>query len=489
MAKGAGGDEGALLLDALRQAQEGERPVAGVIAVLWTWLDRHLLTLGSLHEKTPAIRNAAITAAQGADGFAGELTDADFQWLSAEPLRNAAELLARIELHLRKRDGLLARQVADIDGREVIVAWRGAALGVDDDPDDLPTDTDEEDRPPGGDEHPSPVTLAPRLTVSPVHLRGIEIVLLRTASKQWSSTRLGMRKGMTESGHTASVHLDTLGPHGISKWSADDEARTGYLDPDLVDEDEHDRGVDAAAAAVEEASEPGAVLVMPELSATPRIHDTVAAELRERTERGDDAPALTVTGLYHLRSDGAAADPGLVKRAAMATKVNEAVALAPDGSELWRHRKLSSAEGRVKPGDKTRYMEDIVLGAKLAIAPTPAGMIAILICLDAFAPHVRERVAASPAQVLLIPSLSPNVKRHRTSLEHLVQTLCGSAFVCNRGIAATDEMPTVWNEPDNRSFWVRQRESVTVPDAKRTDEHPSFVFRFSGQRRTQASAP
>ena len=82
------------------------------------------------------------------------------------------------------------------------------------------------------------------------------------------------------------------------------------------------------------------------------------------------------------------------------------------------------------------YTEDIVLGSKLQVAPTPLGVLTLLICLDSFVPHVRERVLASPAEVLLIPSLSPTVRRHRTSVEHLAEALWAIAFVCNRAPTA-----------------------------------------------------
>lgn len=520
-----GGDEGSGLLSALRQARaDPASPLTRSIAVLWTWLDRHLLTLGSLREKPGAIRSAALRS----EGFAGDVTDDVLAWVSEEPLRNAAELLARMELYLVPREGLLAERVPSIDGSEVVVAWRDPALAIAVQPSERPEHDDprlHDERPPSADEHPSLSTLAPRLSVSPVYLRGIEVELLATDSKHWHSSQTKLRTGVTEPAYRLAVHLDTLGPHGMSGWKGDDERSIGCFEPATIIPEDHQRCEDAARLAVRRAAGESTVLVMPELSATPRVHSAIVAELRrmaeeEKKERRKKkkkkvrsrSPALTVTGLYHMPPAAPlSVDRALVKDAPLATRVNEAVALAPDGTELWRHRKLSSAEGRIKKVDakqnrddadaetdepdsgdadsSTRersYVEDIVLGTKLAVAQTPIGMVAILICLDAFAGHIRERVQSSPAEVLLVPSLSPHVHRHRDSVQHLVQGLWGAAFVCNRGYA-TGEESSVWNEPNNRSFWAIQREAVHVPRKRPSDAHPSFVFRLNRKVRARES--
>ena len=115
-----------------------------------------------------------------------------------------------------------------------------------------------------------------------------------------------------------------------------------------------------------------------------------------------------------------------------------------------------------------------------------------MICLDAFHQKVRDRIEHSPAEVLLVPSLSPSVHRHRDSLQQLVQVLWGVAFVCNRSPYGKSsphnpEQVSVWNDKGNRSFWVLQRANLPRPRAKAKGAYPSFVFRLASIRARKKS--
>jgi hypothetical protein len=181
-------------------------------------------------------------------------------------------------------------------------------------------------------------------------------------------------------------------------------------------------------------------------------------------------------GLYHLTPDDEPdTDASLLGDAKLAERVNEAVVLGPDGTELWRQRKLSRAEGP-RPGSDERYLEHIRLGKELKVIQTPIGIVSVVICLDVFADHLARRLASSPIDVLLIPSLSPKVERHRWALQRLVQTLWGIGFVCNRTPDGR------WNGYEHRSFWAVHREAYHVPDELAETSHPSFVFKLAAER-------
>jgi predicted amidohydrolase len=274
---------------------------------------------------------------------------------------------------------------------------------------------------------------------------------------------------MVEGEPILEVHLDSLGDAGRSDWWVGPEHVLAALREQEVQPEQLVEALEAVRSAVREAAGLSRILVLPELVATDEVLAAIGEELRSLPLAA--VPALTVVGRYHQPCDDMADQPELGRY------VNEAVVLGPLGGTLWSHRKLSSAGDDVETEEGSRkVVEDIRLGRTLDVVDSPLGSLAVAICLDTFAGHSRERLARSPANVLLVPSLSPKVERHRSSLAQLVQVLFGIAFVCNRAIMPLDGKSS-WDDKQNRSFWAIQRKSI-VDGVPSEGERPSFVFRL-----------
>ena len=142
--------------DLSRQLRAAQGDDTAIVAILWTWLESHLLKLSALEEKPPSIRQAAYAAApyEGIDRTT-------LKWLEKSPLRNAAELPARIGKCYEDRDEPLLEMKQGIGATEVIVAVRRPSLALAMKP------GDDDLEPPSTVEHPSLSTLAPRLLVCP----------------------------------------------------------------------------------------------------------------------------------------------------------------------------------------------------------------------------------------------------------------------------------------------------------------------------------
>lgn len=439
---------------------------AHTIAVLWTWLSCHMQALGSLEESIgERIRRVDDTPGHE------RVDDKSMDWLAEDPLPRAAELLQRVARRFTvNEDGQLLGGRAYVETRgideEVIVARRNSWLADRAGPDHGP------DGPPAAAEDPSLAHIAPRLTVSPRRIDDLELAFEQPSGEGWEAVWQTLAHATSPDGPPLSVHLDPLREHGLSGWRQVEGRPVGTFDARKICDVDERLCVEAARAAVRQAAERTAILVLPELAATPRVEAAIKDELRFQR----NAPALTIVGLYHLeRSDEGDYSDGVAKRGSLALHVNEAVVLASSGDELWRHRKLTTAsdvEGSPPPAEHTR------LGTSITVTPTPLGNLTVLICLDAFAEHTASRLAASAAEVLLVPSLSPRVYRHRDALQALVQKLWAVAFVCNRSPHRSDDGTGAWNADENRSFWAIQRKPPSVPDPWREGPHPSFVFRL-----------
>lgn len=432
------------------------------VAVLWTWLEANMVALGSLRDKPSMIYEAALQAPAY-----DSLTEDLLTWLAERPLRNAAELLARISETLGPRRATVIVPAIGFGGAEVLVAWRNSALVT---AINAAEDDNEADDPPTAVENPSLSALARNIVVCPRHLNGIELRNIDPLGEEWDASKRRLDRGLAGPEPTLQVHLDTLGTHGLSGGHVDKDRPLGSYRESRISDEDQDACIEAAELAIEHASGVPSVLVLPELGATEPVLEAVKAKLA----RTPKAPALTVVGMYH-REIAERPDFGdLAVDAEIADYVNEAVVVGPGGSELWRHRKLSCAQGRVsdEPG-AVEVTEDICLGTELGVIDTPLGWLSVIICLDSFAPHSRQRLASSPASVLLVPSLSPRVLRHRDSLQHLVQELWAAAFVCNRAPYGSER--AIWSAEKTRSFWTASKEILVIPEAE-APGRPAFVF-------------
>ena len=452
---GTGG--GADLIGELRAA--AAEPTR-VVAVLWTWLELHLLELGSLREKPPGIRRLVVEGNRRFEGIDEPL----LEWIGEAPLRNAAELLARLDLTLgMPGDGLMVPSVG-IDGAEVIVAWRRT---------DLVRLVREADRPPSASEHPSLTALAYSLVVSPLIAGGVELIPRRLEGVEGDFIRNSLEHSLQGSAPDFEVHLDTLATAGLPvEFDIDNRLELAALVEEMASEEGATKA--AIEAAVGAAKGPSRILLLPELVAG----DETLAALRETLAGLDgEGPALTIVGRHHQVGDagGEEVAPELLGDSETGVYVNEAVVLGPFGNELWKHRKFSSAGANFPTEDGTRYLvEDIRLGRCLTAVETPLGIVAVPICLDTFSAHGRARLEQSPVNVLLVPSLSPGVERHSSSLRLLVKVLWGLAFVCNRWLKPIDGNAN-WDTEENRSFWVVQG-SDEITSTPGEGSRPSFVF-------------
>jgi predicted amidohydrolase len=425
-----------------------------VVAVLWTWLEENLPELGGYRQKSPEI----VEAAERRGTYSG-ITDVDWVPFEQDPAMAAAELLAWIEQSIDPAWPLMVA-AKSFGGEEVLVTLRAnefveKASGV--------------EEPPTAHEHPSLTTLAPSIVVSPIKVKGAWLKGELAEGHVWEATLKPLRTQLTKSKPKIQVHLDTLGSPGLSNWvQRKGKGRRGHFGK--IREPDRLACVEAACEAVRRAAVRGTatILVLPELGVDETALEAIKDELR-RLE--DGRPCLTVVGIRHQRA----------KRKPMrAGWVNEAVVLAPNGAELWRHRKLKAA-GSTKPaGGYDEYLEDILVGDTLRVFQTPIGNLAVSICLDCFGEGSRERLSESPASVILVPSLSKSATPHRTSLNQLVNKLYAIAFVCNRS-PFVKEGAGHWNGEEGRSFWALPVRGSITPPAKADPEndHPSFVFDLS----------
>jgi predicted amidohydrolase len=446
-----------------------------VAAILWTWLDSHRMTLGKLRRKPLEIRTDSLKL----DRFE-RVGEHERERIRESPITAAAELLVRIDKLLTQEPPHGMHRVKSFDGDDVVVMWKEAPLMF----------KLGEHEPPSAVEQPSLTALAPRLTVCPLECRQVRLESVRTAGPSWRAAFAALEQGLAHD--TLSIHLNCLGDaglepshDGIPGWTTDGKFAVGWFDEARLKREIEACCEATVADAVQDAAEPHAVLVLPELVATAGIEHRITATLQELNEQGR-SPALTIVGLYHrfpkTEEPLEPSERALVGEAALSKRVNEAVVLGPDGRELWRHRKLSLAEVHAnghlasQPA-KPAVTEDITPGRTLRLADSPIGWLALLICIDVFAEHLGQRLERSGADVLLVPSLSPTVHRHRNSLQLLVQKLWGAAFVCNRAPSRPESGGSRWNDPDNRSFGAiaRYPPLECLPDPGST----SIVFRLN----------
>jgi len=177
-------------------------------------------------------------------------------------------------------------------------------------------------------------------------------------------------------------------------------------------------------SALEEArKEKVTLLILPELSIPP----ATALDIRRAlaAQGVDGYPILTLFGCSHRRNDSGDLD------------VNEAVLLGPDGSELYRHRKLAPFTDYAG-GEDYPCGENLETGEIVAVLECSLGNLTPLICLDLFNAAVRDVLTRSHGNLFAVPSLSPKTSAHQTAASDLQGRLLASTFVCNHW---NDEKP------------------------------------------------
>jgi predicted amidohydrolase len=460
MPVGAQGEE---LVAALQRAGDDK---VRMVAVLWTWLEENLPALGQHKVKAPEIRETV----EAGPPFGG-ITSGIVRSLEADAVMAAAELLASIERSIDPSWPLMVTSRGFRDDEGVLVTLRES---------EFVTKASGVEEPPTAREHPSLTTLAPTIMVSPLVVKGVSLDGRRAKGPLWEAALKPLQRQLAAPEPKIQVHLDTLGSHGLSNWVQPTGRRGHFGEIAPID---RRALVTAAGEAVRRAAVRGTatILVLPELG----VDETALAAIKDELRALEEGrPCLTVVGLRHLEVEEK--DPTL------ADWVNEAVVLAPNGEELWRHRKLKAA-GQSGPGGGFQpFVEDLRVGDTLTVFETPIGNLTVVICLDSFGEEARERLSESPANVILVPSLSKSVTPHRVSLNQLVNKLFAIAFVCNRSPVA--EEPERWNGEEARSFWAMVLAGSIVPAAKNVPpapvdpkrDHHSFVFDLSDPKLKRA---
>lgn len=459
------------LTDALEAAESN---VTRWTVLLWTWLTPRLNELNSRTRKLRVIRADVVAERAELPDFADTLSAL---CSAGDPLELAATTLARIERSLPgSPTSIFAGPVKGIDGRSYYVApwqpWLVKAYWRDDERSG--------DEPPAADYRPSMAELVPTFTVVQAELDGVALVDVDDAAQPAVDVARAIARVRSDFERVASggsaepeqkarlvVHLATLGPNeGDGLKEEPERAVFVYGDPD---DDEVRQRIEAAVAdaVVSAAAERADILVLPELSVPVGSLEHLRCTLAET----ENAPTLTVAGLRHL-DVVTAGEPATVGGVTLSRFANEAVVLAADGVELFRHRKLTSF---AMTTDRT-YEEDTRLGAELQILRTAIGNLAIVTCLDAFA-ATAKRLEASYASLVLVPSLSTTISPHRVALVNAVRLLWGSAFVCNRHPATEDD--AAWLGEKVQSFWTIALLNESRPAAPLRDGRPTLAFELA----------
>jgi len=170
------------------------------------------------------------------------------------------------------------------------------------------------------------------------------------------------------------------------------------------------------------------ILVLPELTMSPELLDHLRQEL---TRSGKASPLrLVVAGSYHDE-----------QKSGTSGARNVCHVLSGDGQVLGSVYKMS------------RYHHDdgqdegISIGERrILVADTPAGRIAVVICLDYINPDVYERLAELRPHLVLVPAMSKNLLRFEhvsrllgehnstvTAVANCPPPLCGAGDVKNLG--------------------------------------------------------
>ena len=173
------------------------------------------------------------------------------------------------------------------------------------------------------------------------------------------------------------------------------------------------------------------LLVFPELSIPPATQEEIRRILESHGLRS--YPLLTLLGSCLRRTEEG--------------DVNEAVLLGPDGTELHRHRKLTSftfINRRATPGNETFPLiaEPNKVGMTVSVLESAVGNLMPLICLDFIHSPLREVLVRSHANFFAVPSLSPTTSAHQTAALDLQVSNQASSFISNRSLGGLTEDAT-----------------------------------------------
>ncbi len=423
------------------------------IVALWTWLTPRLRRLDSRAENLHAIRERSLEDLATLPDLRAALVA-----LRSSPdlLGEAARLLVALERWVAEsgRPGtVLSEPAAGVDGELYhVTSWSNWLAE---------TYWEHDDRgsgePPDSDYPPSIHTLAPSLIVVPAVVEGIELEAvapvegtaawrcLQRVRHRFEMVAGGSQAGAHEQPPRFVVHLATLGPNKLDGFKPDPARKVFvYADPDASGPTNGEIEASVAAAVKAASAAEASILLLPEFA----LPVARLSKLKELLAAADPAPTLTVAGMRHedveLRGEPREDRAGKV----LARWANEAIVLGDDGSELFRHRKLTAYAFE---HEGVRLQEDARLGGRLPVLRSAIGNIAVMTCLDAFGDSV-DRLRRSHASLVLVPSLSRSVSPHRVALAEAVRWLWGAAFVCNRDPTATGSEG--WQADRVRSFWT-----------------------------------
>jgi len=261
-----------------------------------------------------------------------------------------------------------------------------------------------------------------KFRVVPTEIRGIRI----EGTSRWGNPSIQDRLRAAAESKLRFLSWPLRYDLQVERWTAaaenDDIVRSKFLRVNVAAPKDVRRNelADAIATAHRHGA---AVLIFPELS-TAAEDLPLLQELLGKHEF-DDFPILTVVGVEHQRTGHG--------------DVNEAIVLGPAGEILHRHIKL------------TRYSEDdgskewITTGTTIHVLESPIGNLAALICLDLFNESIEPAIAASHANVLLVPSLSSKTSAHVIAAYRYLNINLTATMVCNRafeGQSATGRAET-----------------------------------------------
>jgi len=247
---------------------------------------------------------------------------------------------------------------------------------------------------------------------------GIEATLVEPTPPRATGARVGAAlalRARQRRGHVLTACL----PYEL-RWAKGSAATDGSARLHHPSNDEEI--VAAALHALERArAHDAAILVFPELGMPPAGLRRIVASLADHSDDEEaSGPEIVVVGMCHEDHP----DP------AVAMPVNQAVILASDGVELFRHLKLTAFSYPGATGH--RISEATFVGTVLNVLPTRLGNLAAPICLDLFHTEITPALARSHATLLCVPSLSPSLSLHESAAKQLRAASLATTFVANR---------------------------------------------------------